>query len=277
MATYHFDPASGEVGSCQARSISSCAFGSIDNHFTSALAAQAAYEEFSRQKRNALDKELLGHGDRIHLRSPDTGQILDAVIDDTGYNLLIVTSGANAPTNDVKSLIEYGWTLEKRIGATGEFSENPEARQAKAQSYFDTVYKELTVVSYRAGELRERLKNEASNGPLKDELKSYEDRVGKLRAESEQARLKLTEAVYMAQRGDKAPGFRGLHDVPYGFTGEQDSSGAPRYVANSTGSVILESHDGYSYFQDYFSEPIRFESFGEAIQWARREAAATTS
>lgn len=272
MATYHFVPETGKVGTCKARSISLCAFGSIDSHFTSFEAAEAAYKEFMRLKRDALDVKLLCHGDRIHLRSPE-GHLLDAVIHDTGYDLLIITAGSNAPTNGVKSLIEYGWKLEKRIGAFGEFAINPATAQEEAHQDYKKLSKELSVIAYKAGELRELLRNEPGNSSLEAEFKLYEAKAAKLRFEQEDARLKYANAVLVAAQDRKEPGFSGLHDVPFGFTGKNDYIGIPTYSCDASGSIIQELDGVYTYSsKDFAEEPKEFQNFGEAILWARDEA-----
>lgn len=272
MATYHFDFATGKVGLCKAQSISLCAFGSIEDHFTSLEAAEAAYAEAVRHQRDVLDAKLLCHGDRIHLRSPE-GYLLDAVIHDTGYDLLIITTGANAPTNSVRSLIEYGWILEARIGAFGEFAINPATAQEEAHQDYKKLSKDLGIISYRAGELRERLLNEPENLPLKAELELYEAKIAQLRVEQETARLKYAQAVLVAAYDRKEPGFTGIHDVPFGFTGRNDYAGVPTYSCDSDGSFIQELEGAYSYFTDDFNDdPKEFQNFGEAILWARSEA-----
>lgn len=272
MATYHFDLSTGKVGSCKARSISLCAFGSIESHFTSLEAAQAAYKESVRLKRDALDVNLLCHGDRIQLRSPE-GYLLDAVVHDNGYDLLIVTTGANAPTNSVKSLIEYGWILEARIGAFGEFAINPVTAQEEAHQDYKKLSKDLSVIAYKAGELRELLRNEPGNSSLESEFKLYEAKAAKLRLEQEDARLKYANAVLVASQDRKEAGFRGLHDVPFGFTGSNDYIGIPTYSCDASGSIIQELDGAYSYSsKDLDEESKEFQNFGEAILWARSEA-----
>lgn len=272
MATYHFDLATGKVRLCKAQSISLCAFGSIEDHFTSLEAAEAAYAEEVRRQRDVLDPKLLCHGDRIRLRSPE-GYLLDEVIHDTGYDLLIVTTGANAPTNSVRSLIEYGWILESRIGAFGEFAISPATAQEEAHQDYKKLSKDLGVLSYKAGELRELLRNEPDDLALEEEYKFYEAKVAKLRIEQEEARLKYAQAVLVAAHDRKEPGFTGLHDVPFGFTGRNDYAGVPTYFCDEDGSFIQESDGAYTYSTDDFNDdPKEFQNFGEAILWARSEA-----
>lgn len=271
MATYHFDLETGNVGSCKARSISLCAFGSIDSHFTSLEAAEAGYGEFLRLQRDALDVDLLGHGDRIHLRSPND-QLLDAVINDTGQHLLIITAGTSAPTNDVNQLIDLGWTLEKRIGAFGDFAVNPNLELLAIRKLLNKAWATVQACDGRAIELREEFKSSPKNSWLKMKLGNEERLLMQLRADHEELLLEYTEWINLAKGGRKESGFTGLHDIPYGFTGRNDYNGVPTYLYDDDGSFVQEVGDGYAYFRNIFDEPVSFQNFGEAMLWLKSEA-----
>lgn len=273
MPIYHVEPAHGTVEECR-NSGFNCPVSSESEHFTSQFAA----EEFSNSSKGntklpvSMELNDLHHGDRISLENPHTGFVIDGVLNSTYYDLLIQTSGANAPTNDVLSLIrDHGWILRKRVPAHGEFAMDAidEHRLASDISMLD---KDIVVYREQLSKLEKTYSWNASN---LDSLKRFLEAKRKLEdatAEREEKKALMDKFTLATIEGDRKPGFTGLQKVPYDFSGTSDYRGRPRYEHISSDAFLIETPDGYSYFKDQSAEPLELESFSDAVEQLRRNA-----